>query len=271
MSSRLNTITKPLILNKRIMGQNPSSSFDLNELKDDVCRGTQTLKELAVISYDEFLEKVKELNRICQTLSRKISERSNNSKSLLLFAVKKGTDESILWKGTVRIGCVLNFHADASPGAANSFCPQAELERKLFSWAEPEAALVRFFSRMAIIIPLTLSPRIASEKAKNYCYLFIYQVIIIVILLHFSINAELSDPMECCICMERDSEITLPCAHSYCLVCIEQWNVSNKTCPICREKLENTDDSWVMSEIPDTEIVSAELLQTLMGMIEKIT
>lgn len=28
---------------------------------------------------------------------------------------------------------------------------------------------------------------------------------------------------ECCICMERKPEVSLPCAHSYCLACIEQW------------------------------------------------
>ncbi|KAJ8970536.1 hypothetical protein NQ314_001176 [Rhamnusium bicolor] len=28
---------------------------------------------------------------------------------------------------------------------------------------------------------------------------------------------------ECCICFERKQEVTLPCAHSYCLPCIEEW------------------------------------------------
>ena len=28
---------------------------------------------------------------------------------------------------------------------------------------------------------------------------------------------------DCCICMERKPEVSLPCAHSYCLACIEQW------------------------------------------------
>jgi hypothetical protein len=36
---------------------------------------------------------------------------------------------------------------------------------------------------------------------------------------------------ECCICLERKPDVILPCTHSYCLPCIEQWNVDHKTCP----------------------------------------
>jgi hypothetical protein len=28
---------------------------------------------------------------------------------------------------------------------------------------------------------------------------------------------------ECCICLERKPDVMLPCAHSYCMPCIEQW------------------------------------------------
>lgn len=40
-------------------------------------------------------------------------------------------------------------------------------------------------------------------------------------------------------------------------------NVSNKTCPVCRETLENTDDSWVIPEIPESSEVNAELQRAL--------
>uniref|UniRef100_A0A090XED5 RING finger protein 141 n=1 Tax=Ixodes ricinus TaxID=34613 RepID=A0A090XED5_IXORI len=54
-----------------------------------------------------------------------------------------------------------------------------------------------------------------------------------------------SDLEECCVCMERKPEVTLPCTHSYCLFCIEQWSVSNITCPLCREGFDTTGDTWV--------------------------
>ena len=53
---------------------------------------------------------------------------------------------------------------------------------------------------------------------------------------------------ECCICLERKPDVILPCTHSYCLPCIEQWNVDHKTCPVCRENLSSTDDGWVISK-----------------------
>ena len=60
---------------------------------------------------------------------------------------------------------------------------------------------------------------------------------------------------ECCVCLERKPDVILPCAHSYCLPCIEQWNVNHKTCPVCRETVQSTDDGWVRF-IPDEKTES---------------
>ena len=50
---------------------------------------------------------------------------------------------------------------------------------------------------------------------------------------------------------ERKPDTILPCTHSYCTPCIEQWNVDHKTCPVCRETVNDaTDEGWVVSEGP---------------------
>ncbi len=71
---------------------------------------------------------------------------------------------------------------------------------------------------------------------------------------------------ECCICLERKPDVILPCTHSYCLPCIEQWNVDHKTCPVCRETLSSTDDGWVISEGPDSLDVATEIQKSLMDL-----
>ena len=71
---------------------------------------------------------------------------------------------------------------------------------------------------------------------------------------------------ECCICLERKPDVILPCTHSYCLSCIEQWNVDHKTCPVCRETLDSTDDGWVISEGPDALDITTDIQKNLMSL-----
>lgn len=39
-----------------------------------------------------------------------------------------------------------------------------------------------------------------------------------------------------------------------------------KTCPMCRESLESTDDTWVLSEAPDSDQVNEEIRKTLISL-----
>ena len=73
---------------------------------------------------------------------------------------------------------------------------------------------------------------------------------------------------ECCICLERKPDVILPCTHSYCLPCIEQWNVDHKTCPVCRETLASTDDGWVISEGPDSLDIVTDIQKSLMSLAD---
>lgn len=84
------------------------------------------------------------------------------------------------------------------------------------------------------------------------------------ILKDLSESVDTSSLDECCICLERRPDVILPCAHSYCLPCIEQWNVDHKTCPVCRETLDSTDDSWVISDGPDSVEIATEIQKSLM-------
>lgn len=43
-------------------------------------------------------------------------------------------------------------------------------------------------------------------------------------------------------------------------------SVVEKTCPMCRESLESTDDTWVLSEAPDSDQVNEEIRKTLISL-----
>ena len=61
----------------------------------------------------------------------------------------------------------------------------------------------------------------------------------------------------------------MPCAHSYCLPCIEQWNVSHKTCPVCREALDSVrEEGWVVEEGPDNLQMTTEIQKELMSLTQ---
>jgi len=44
---------------------------------------------------------------------------------------------------------------------------------------------------------------------------------------------------QCVICMDRESQLVLPCAHSFCEACLWAWSVRSRTCPLCRARTRN--------------------------------
>lgn len=42
--------------------------------------------------------------------------------------------------------------------------------------------------------------------------------------------------------------------------------MNKKTCPICQEVLSSTDDSWVLSEMPDVQEINDKICTELMAL-----
>lgn len=72
-----------------------------------------------------------------------------------------------------------------------------------------------------------------------------------------------SETSECCICLDRKPDIILPCTHVFCTPCIEKWNSEHKSCPICNAKLSSTEDSWVLSDLPQANEINETILSEL--------
>ncbi|XP_065070576.1 RING finger protein 141-like [Rhopilema esculentum] len=65
------------------------------------------------------------------------------------------------------------------------------------------------------------------------------------------------EDVECCICMDNKSDVSLACAHSFCKECIDTWarprTGEQRTCPQCRAVIKAEDEYWVMADVPDRE------------------
>lgn len=89
-----------------MMGQQVSSlpqkilpNDTVDSLQFEIKKQAQIFSEIGSLSYEDFQKCLADLNN----LSRKCLDPNGKQ---LVFAVKKGTDSSVLWKGTVRIACV---------------------------------------------------------------------------------------------------------------------------------------------------------------------
>lgn len=56
--------------------------------------------------------------------------------------------------------------------------------------------------------------------------------------------------------------------NKYLCACSFDRNVNHKTCPICRETLQSTDDTWVLSEVPEAQEISDEIRSSLFKLVE---
>ncbi|KAJ8942365.1 hypothetical protein NQ318_000345 [Aromia moschata] len=192
--------------------------------------------EIHNLTYEKFLELLRELN----LLSKKYLDPEGNQ---LIFAVKKDTDSTIFWKATVQIACV-KLNANTHKVDTFKLLNLSEF-LKVFKTFKCQLSAIGNCDEASGPLDMTISKFLdeLDSTAKS------------------DSSEEVS---ECCICFERKQEVILPCAHSYCMPCIEEWNETHDTCPLCRDKLDSTDDTWVMSEVPKPEEVSKEIRNNLM-------
>ncbi|XP_058827827.1 RING finger protein 141-like [Topomyia yanbarensis] len=264
----------------------PTDAVD--SLQFEIKKQAQIFSEIGSLTYEDFQKCLADLN----SLSRKCLDPSGKQ---LVFAVKKGTDSSVLWKGTVRIACVkvdpstkkvecyklLNLkqflqvfrtfqndlhamvtvetqrirsptgsptHSSSTGRGSSSGSAAGSFERSDFS---PNSSYVYTF-------PQHTTASMLMEQVNGICGSDSSSID------GGGLQSSTEEAAECCICLERKPEVSLPCAHSYCTPCIEQWNIHQKKCPICDEELVSTDDTWVLSEMPEAEEISEEICATLM-------
>ncbi|VDO30023.1 unnamed protein product [Brugia timori] len=168
-------------------------------------RKSQNTIEMLSMTWVQFVKLICELNDRCANFV-------DSDGRHLLFAIKKGTANTLLWKITVRI-CTLKINARS----ADSY---------------------RVF---------TFEQFLTLQKSLYYL-LTLFQGHVL--------NAHMDRALtatECIICMERRPDVVLPCVHTFCSLCIEQWKAMKKDwCPLCRNPLElDGSDAWVIPDVID--------------------
>jgi len=65
-----------------------------------------------------------------------------------------------------------------------------------------------------------------------------------------SLFGGLNEELTCSICSELFvSAVSLQCVHTFCKLCIEQWEETSNTCPICRVKIEQQASNYILDNI----------------------
>lgn len=167
----------------------------------------------------------------CRNRSRKCLD--SNGK-VTIFAVKKGSDQSFLWKATVRIACV---KCDPETNRIESYklinlreflkvfnTFQTHLEAMSSCEEQNDRVRVLFFflswkSARSFRLPFVV---IFIESNHLFCML---QARALPNLLTnvAEVSPDEESAFECCICLDRKTDLILPCEHVFCSTCIERW------------------------------------------------
>lgn len=167
----------------------------------------------------------------------------------MVFAIHRSTYIQCLWKATIKIACV-------------SINPES---RKI---SQIKLINLKQFLHVFNTMVMNIEAMSASEEHQRSANSSPNNLHPTSILNQLSgdpkFNFETADDECCIICMERKPEVILSCLHTYCTLCIEQWNeTGNKSCPVCSQELKDTSDSWIPLEIPEPDEINDEIVQQL--------
>lgn len=223
------------------MGQQ-GSTHDGNTV--DIIQGklkqqSEILKRMAKLSYKEFRDSLTELNHVTSSFTDQHGKQ-------LQFNIVPGSDDTILWKGTVKIQC-----RKIIPGS-NRVCSVRDLSLRQYIMVYKEIT-----EQVSNLPPATPG---RSATRIDICASMILEEV-----QHQSL--ELED--ECCICMQNEAKTIMPCTHKFCENCCKEWTDTHLSCPICRAQVTSSADTWVMTDPPDSSEYASEVREVLVGIADR--
>ena len=245
-------------------------------------------KDVVSLDSQNLRASIAELNGILSSCCRPGDQR-------VLFGLRIVDEESYLWKTNVRILCFKINIAQRSVTVARSMnlhqfwrlrgslIKEMSLKRILENNIDGQVIDgFEFVEHPASIVTSTINCEIERETPQpdtNQNYPNNCEHIEAILendngLSVSTVFARVDDisPMpnedECIICMDNRSEVTLPCAHSFCRNCIETWSGEHQSCPTCRNTISENDEFWEITERPD--ISNATLIDEMNNRLLRI-
>ncbi|CAF0789518.1 unnamed protein product [Adineta ricciae] len=202
------------------------------------------IKEIIFLRHSEFIRLVNEFNKTLESFTR-------DEPYYLNFTVVPQSDSTILWKALIRITCSKISRADQSKSN--------DIVLNLHQFLSVHRSLCQQ------ILTLQKCPSTAlynSEPTKQNSSSFSTA----------KLSFNLPNDNECCICMDRQPNLVLPCTHKFCDECFQQWSsqvtaTSSQTCPLCRVDI-NSDSGFLLAEKPKYDHVKKTLTESILSLPE---
>ncbi|XP_075742436.1 RING finger protein 141 isoform X2 [Rhipicephalus microplus] len=258
-------------------------------------RQSQVFGEITTITFERLMAKVKELNDICQCLT-------DTKNRHLVFEVCGTSETPVLWKSEVRILCSKVGAGDRQARllTLRQFLHTYHTIKAYYSAAASSGAAKMCTSTLfsgvlgteleECCICMEHKPEVTLPCTHSYCLRCIEQCFqgttdINVRLDASSLNlpqvsGEAHGPKswQKNWTKERPFIFKLPTSNRKKLntcdsdntMCHQYTrNVSNTTCPLCREEFESTNETWVISEAPESSEVLSEMQKALSKLPEQ--
>eukprot|EP00112_Aurelia_sp_Birch-Aquarium-sp1_P018969 Seg4603.2 transcript_id=Seg4603.2/GoldUCD/mRNA.D3Y31 product="RING finger protein 141" protein_id=Seg4603.2/GoldUCD/D3Y31 len=236
------------------------------ERKLELKRGLSSFSERAVIFKEVALLKRTDLNDAVKDLNHILENSCKASQFRVLFHTKD--DGGLDWKASARIFCFQIDKGRDDPVLTRYMniiqfwklrCEIfRQIHKKELQDELGEFAVVNMDGEVVNKTEASPLPVMGSAENPMTTSAIVERV-----------DALSSEEVECCICMECKSDVSLACAHCFCKQCIDSWYTSqhdvHKTCPMCREIIKPEDEFWEMADAPDKDEMRSYIVSLASG------
>jgi len=200
------------------------------------------IKQIILLRHSDFVRLLSDFNKTLETFT-------SDEQYYLRFTIVPHSDSTIFWKALIRITCSKISRTDQS--ISN------EVVLSLHQFLSVHQSLLQQISMLQKYPSSTLYNSSTTNQNSS----------------SFS-TAKLSFPIpndnECCICLDRQPNLVLPCTHKFCDECFHQWSsqttaTSSQTCPLCREDI-NSDSGFLLAETPKYDNVKKMLTESILSL-----